>query len=1179
MKKRIFSAILAILMLVSVCGFTAAAVDEVTVLSCIKEKSSNIYTVTFSKPVHFYKNGYVWLRQNNPEDGNGQINPTSIEYVGEDKTSSGGADFSSVVRFTFGAYSKEKYGISIVEYYLNDTNAGYVSPEVVKGVNGELLKATFKSNQNLDFCFIPNDACDTENKYSVHIKESSGVNYNPATEVALLSCEFISDTELWITFSEPVKIVGNVWASIRYCTVSASGVPALKILSKVNPNDTPLQTCGKTVTSLPSDSATYKFTGSGFTDAFGGKSFGTDGNDCTVYFSIEGKPDGFSKDSYTYKPGYIDNIQSLDGKRLLKCTPGKEDKTNGIYDGVYILPEKSGTERILSAQIDYSTKTVSVSTSAEIKNVDITKVFLKDTTNGEIKYQAKSFTKSGKTATFTFENVISGAMGLYLEKDALSCESSAFEENCGFDIWIPNGVWVDANKKYGVILSSKMSIVSATLEPSTHSVKFVFTEPTHIFNKGYIWLCTNPEPAGGTDQHGVSSVSYGTEQVKDAKGNVYSTEVTINFSKADFVTKQADTSKYPSGYTVPVESVGVRFVEYNMTEYLKDGLVAYSVLHSINGSSLEANYSHNSGKGDVDINWVPTDGWFTLPINLQNKDRFASALHIKIASPELTGVSVLDKNTVSLTFSASVKALGILPTVKVGQNTYTAKSAKADSEYSIGFILSFDEDITAAESITVTPEMFEAAGERKLEDKYRNLPISDDDKFKPFTLEAGAKYSFMNADTGRTITVDGEDEFTLISDANGYSFKKGDKFVDFAKSSLSDTAVYFRISLTNPYERLQIFTPDWKKLLADDDKGSDGKASVTLYDAGNLGIETGWFATKEGEKRPVKFAVVGDSITCGVIPDDSNTRKNKPGFREELSAKLIEEYGRVVFVGTLKHAAGSNTTAINNTTVNDGFLYRHEGHSGWVIHNDPEKNPSADDNNRGIDDDGVYKLYSGATEERHIRRTLQEKYAPDVIFMMIGINDVGMNGYSVSANEKILAKWNTLADHILAELPEDGHLIVGTLTPRTNSTGWNTSNNNTLEAYNELLKAEIANRNKAGETRVSVADNYTAMKDAGTSALSTDTIHPSTAGYTALAESYFKAYDELPKDTEEADGDIDGNGEFTPDDAIYLLYAFYFPESYKVNGNADVDGSGTFTPDDAIYLLYAFYFPESYKLY
>ena len=61
-------------------------------------------------------------------------------------------------------------------------------------------------------------------------------------------------------------------------------------------------------------------------------------------------------------------------------------------------------------------------------------------------------------------------------------------------------------------------------------------------------------------------------------------------------------------------------------------------------------------------------------------------------------------------------------------------------------------------------------------------------------------------------------------------------------------------------------------------------------------------------------------------------------------------------------------------------------------------------------------------------------------------------------------------------------------------------------------------------------------------------------------------------------GDIDGNGEVTSDDAVYLLRHTLFADRYPVNCFADFDGNGETTSDDAVYLLRHTLFPAQYPL-
>lgn len=62
-------------------------------------------------------------------------------------------------------------------------------------------------------------------------------------------------------------------------------------------------------------------------------------------------------------------------------------------------------------------------------------------------------------------------------------------------------------------------------------------------------------------------------------------------------------------------------------------------------------------------------------------------------------------------------------------------------------------------------------------------------------------------------------------------------------------------------------------------------------------------------------------------------------------------------------------------------------------------------------------------------------------------------------------------------------------------------------------------------------------------------------------------------------GDVDGSGEVTDRDAVYLLYHTFLADRYPVNQDCDFNGDGEVTDKDAIYLLYHTFLPESYPLH
>ena len=142
-------------------------------------------------------------------------------------------------------------------------------------------------------------------------------------------------------------------------------------------------------------------------------------------------------------------------------------------------------------------------------------------------------------------------------------------------------------------------LVSAKVNPETWEVTLTFSEKVHIFKTGYVWLCTKPEPAGGYDQFGPSSVEYLDPVVNS--GNEYSETVKLSFTKP----ANANDFRFADNDPADITQVGIRIVEYFL-EDTNTNAVSPEVITTVDGKALKSNYL----TGNVDICWIPTEGWY-----------------------------------------------------------------------------------------------------------------------------------------------------------------------------------------------------------------------------------------------------------------------------------------------------------------------------------------------------------------------------------------------------------------------------------------------------------------------------------------------------------------------------------------------------------------------------------------
>lgn len=341
----------------------------------------------------------------------------------------------------------------------------------------------------------------------------------------------------------------------------------------------------------------------------------------------------------------------------------------------------------------------------------------------------------------------------------------------------------------------------------------------------------------------------------------------------------------------------------------------------------------------------------------------------------------------------------------------------------------------------------------------------------PFIADETTTYSFMNADTGRELAVNGNTEFKLVGQgSNKYAIMVGDAYLDLTGTAPA-LSVEERIYIIRPcaYDRYQILYN--AKSVTDTDDGTDNTVTLGMVNEANPIIASGWYLTKAGESKPLRILPLGDSITFGI--GDAVPQK---GWRDNLSAQLDTQLDRYVFVG-------SQVSEV--TTLDQAVLLRHEGNPGWTI----KDRPSA--NEPGVTVNGIYKLAEG----------LVNKYAPDITLMMIGTNDLYHNAFA-DANKKIEQEDidNMLADYedliqALTHGDERQTVFCSTITPTTSGTikGQETLFNAAFPAFIQKM---------AQTYPVVLNDNYAALAGDNVADYLTDGTHLTEAGNVLIAQTY-----------------------------------------------------------------------------
>jgi len=337
-------------------------------------------------------------------------------------------------------------------------------------------------------------------------------------------------------------------------------------------------------------------------------------------------------------------------------------------------------------------------------------------------------------------------------------------------------------------------------------------------------------------------------------------------------------------------------------------------------------------------------------------------------------------------------------------------------------------------------------------------------------LKQGVKYILTNCDTGRNISVEGN---------NLFAFENGGFAIGEYTCKL--------IPLCNSRYKLEVENG----FLKDDDKGECSCASLAVESEEPTVIECCWYATEEGKAEPLRLMFVGDSITLGANTDVPE--EEWWGCRPDVT-RLIgnDPENRFVSVGSMK---------ANQSYEDETMLFRHEGHGGWMA----------------VDIWG--KFYERWEEDRGLASFMEGwmlKYKPDTIMIQLGTNDTAFASgrdpqhqgpWTEDGMQGVFDRYVTLYD-IFWRVNPDIEIVIATAPPTTRSDVFQ----EWLVEFNRRLVLLVEKWKEEGK-KVLFANTFDAIWNADPHhGLCSDHVHLSWAGYHAMAGVYYKKFLELYPD-------------------------------------------------------------------